>query len=75
MADKKTVNQGDQGELMIARAKDFWERNSKVISIVFVIVIWVSADILFITIIFKNPKKKKRLMYPTKQKNITAWIQ
>ena len=39
MAEKKTVNQGDQAELVMARAKDFWERNSKIISIVFVVVI------------------------------------
>ena len=39
MAEKKTVQEGSNAEQVVARAKDFWERNSKVISIVFVVVI------------------------------------
>ena len=39
MAEKKLVNEGDKTELVITRAKDFWERNSKIISVVFVVVV------------------------------------
>ncbi len=39
MAEKKIVEQDDRAEVVIAKAKDFWERNSKVISIVFVVVV------------------------------------
>jgi tetratricopeptide (TPR) repeat protein len=39
MADKKLVQESDNAELIIAKAKDFWERNSKVISIVFAVVV------------------------------------
>jgi len=39
MAEKKTVQGGDRAEEVMAKAKDFWQRNSKVISIVFVVVI------------------------------------
>lgn len=37
MAEKKTaaIQGGDPAELVVAKAKDFWERNSKLISIVF----------------------------------------
>ena len=39
MADKKFGNEGDSAEIMIIKAKDFWERNSKIISIAFVVVV------------------------------------
>lgn len=39
MAEKKIVQDGDSAEVVIARARDFWQRNSKVISIVFAVVI------------------------------------
>jgi tetratricopeptide (TPR) repeat protein len=39
MAEKNTVNDGDRSEVVIARAKDFWARNSKIISITCVVVV------------------------------------
>lgn len=39
MADKKFGNEGDSAEIMMIKAKDFWERNSKIISIAFVVVV------------------------------------
>ena len=39
MAEKKTVQDSERAEVMIAKAKDFWERNSKVISVAFVVVV------------------------------------
>ena len=39
MADKKIGNEGDSAEIMMIKAKDFWERNSKIISIAFVVVV------------------------------------
>lgn len=40
MAEKKIVQDtSDNAEVMIAKAKDFWERNSKTISVVLVVVV------------------------------------
>jgi tetratricopeptide (TPR) repeat protein len=39
MADKKFGNEGDSAEIIMIKAKDFWERNSKIISIAFVVVV------------------------------------
>jgi tetratricopeptide (TPR) repeat protein len=59
MADKKTVNQGDQAELVIARAIDFWERNSKVISVVFVVVILGVGGYFIYKNYIQKPKEEK----------------
>jgi len=39
MAEKKYVHEADSGEVLIAKAKDYWERNNKVITIVAVAII------------------------------------
>jgi tetratricopeptide (TPR) repeat protein len=39
MAEKKTVQAGENAEVIIEKAKDFWQRNSKIISIVFVVLV------------------------------------
>jgi tetratricopeptide (TPR) repeat protein len=39
MAEKKFGNEGDSAEIMMIKAKDFWERNSKIISIAFVVIV------------------------------------
>ena len=60
MAEKKAViESGDKAELMLVKAKDFWERNSKIISIVFaVLVIGVGGYFVYKNYIQK-PKEEK----------------
>lgn len=60
MAEKKIVNEGgDKAELAIAKAKDFWERNSKAISIVFVVVVLGIGGFFFYRNFIKLPKEQK----------------
>ena len=60
MAEKKAVlESGDKAEIMIAKAKDFWERNSKIISIVFtVLVLGVGGYFVYKNYI-RKPKEEK----------------
>ena len=60
MAEKKIVQDtADNAEVMIAKAKDFWERNSKVISIVLVVVVLgISGYFIYGTYV-KKPKEEK----------------
>ncbi|HLG40881.1 MAG TPA: tetratricopeptide repeat protein [Chitinophagaceae bacterium] len=60
MAEKKAVlESGEKAELMIAKAKDFWERNSKLVSIVFtVLVLGVGGYFIYKNYIQK-PKEEK----------------
>ena len=39
MSEKKVVKEGEGGEILVARAKDFWERNNKLLVIVAAVVI------------------------------------
>ena len=41
MADKKNVQDVDSGEVIVAKAKDFWEKNSKLLMIASVVIILV----------------------------------
>ena len=59
MADKKLVQEGDKAELVIAKAKDFWERNSKVISIVFAVVILGVGGYFIYKNYVQKPKEEK----------------
>jgi tetratricopeptide (TPR) repeat protein len=60
MAEKKIVqDSADSAEVVIARAKDFWERNSKVISIAFVVVILVVGGYFVYTNYIQKPKEEK----------------
>jgi tetratricopeptide (TPR) repeat protein len=56
MADKKLGHEGDKAELILAKAKDFWTRNSKIISIVFVVVLLGTGGYF----IYKNYVQKPR---------------
>jgi tetratricopeptide (TPR) repeat protein len=59
MADKKLVNEGDRAELVIAKAKDFWARNSKMISIVFVVVVLGVGGYFIYKNYIQKPKEEK----------------
>lgn len=59
MADKKHVQGNDSGEVMIAKAKDFWVRYSKVISIVCVVVVLGVGGYFIYKNYFQKPKEEK----------------
>jgi tetratricopeptide (TPR) repeat protein len=59
MADKKLVQESDKAEFMIAKAKDFWERNSKLISIVFVVVVLGVGGYFIYKNYIQKPKEEK----------------
>ncbi|MBN8784912.1 MAG: hypothetical protein ABS85_14890 [Sphingobacteriales bacterium SCN 48-20] len=59
MSDKKNVQGVDSGEVAIAKAKDFWQRNSKVISIVFVAVVLLGGGWFAYQQFVKKPKEQE----------------
>ncbi|MDF2382527.1 tetratricopeptide repeat protein [Nostoc ellipsosporum NOK] len=59
MSDKKNVQGVDSGEVAIARAKDFWQRNSKVISIVFIAVVLLGGGWFAYQNFVKKPKEQE----------------
>jgi tetratricopeptide (TPR) repeat protein len=59
MAEKKTVQETDRAEVVIAKAKDFWERNSKVISIVFAVVVLGVGGYFVYSNFIQKPKEEK----------------
>ncbi len=59
MADKKTTQGGDSGEILIAKAKDFWDRNNKVILVVGTAIILLVGGFYVYKNFFKNPKEAK----------------
>jgi tetratricopeptide (TPR) repeat protein len=59
MAEQKVVAQGDKAEAAIAKAKDFWERNSKTISIVFAVVILGIGGYFIYNNFVQKPKEEK----------------
>ena len=60
MAEKKIVQDtSDNAEVVIARAKDFWERNSKVITIVLAVVILGISGFFIYTTYVQKPKEEK----------------
>jgi len=61
MADKKLVNEGDKGELVIAKAKDFWTRNSKIISVAFVVVVLGVGGYFIYKNYIQKPKEEKAI--------------
>jgi len=65
MADKNLVHEGDNAELVIAKAKDFWVRNSKIISITCVVVVLGVAGYFIYTNYIQKPKEVQSvdLMY------------
>jgi tetratricopeptide (TPR) repeat protein len=58
MAEKKNVPEADS-EVVIAKAKDFWDKNNKLIMIVCVAVIVVVGGYFAYQNLFKNPKEAK----------------
>lgn len=59
MSDKKIVQGDNSGEAAIAKAKDFWARNSKTISIIFVLVVVLGGGWLIYNNFFKKPKEQE----------------
>ena len=60
MAEKKIVQDtADNAEVMIAKAKDFWEKNSKAISIVFAVVILGVSGYFIYKNYVQKPKEEK----------------
>lgn len=59
MSDKKNVQGVDSGEVAVARAKDFWQRNSKVISIVFAAVVLLGGGWFAYQNFVKKPKERE----------------
>ncbi len=57
MADKK--HEGDTGEVMIAKAKDFWGKNNKIIMIVCSVIIVLVAGYYIYQNYFKAPQEAK----------------
>jgi tetratricopeptide (TPR) repeat protein len=61
MAEKNLVHDGDNAEVVIAKAKDFWTRNSKVISIVCVVVVLGVAGYFIYNNYIQKPKEEKSI--------------
>ena len=59
MADKKHAENTDSGEVIIAKAKDFWERYSKPITIIATVIILLVGGIYIYKNFFKSPKATK----------------
>jgi len=60
MAEKKIVqDSADNAEVMIAKAKDFWERNSKAISVVLVVVVLGISGFFIYRNYVQKPKEEK----------------
>src|SRR5689334_4102532 len=69
MADKKMMQDGDSGEVVIARARDFWEKYGKVLTIASVIVIIAAGGFYLYNEYVKKPKEKKavEVMYKAEE--------
>ena len=59
MAEKKQVHESDSGEIIIAKAKDFWERYSKIIMIVAGAIILLGGGYLGYKNFIQKPKETK----------------
>ncbi|HSU28812.1 MAG TPA: tetratricopeptide repeat protein [Chitinophagaceae bacterium] len=59
MADKKTMQGADSGEVIIAKAKDFWDKNNKVIMTVCTVIILLVGGFYVYKNFFRNPKETK----------------
>ncbi|HEY6503748.1 MAG TPA: tetratricopeptide repeat protein [Chitinophagaceae bacterium] len=59
MAEKNTVQGADNAEVVIAKAKDFWVRNSKIISITCVVVVLGVAGYFVYNNYIQKPKEEK----------------
>jgi tetratricopeptide (TPR) repeat protein len=59
MADKKQVQDTDSGEAVIAKAKDFWTKYNKPVTIICTVIILVLGGLYVYKNYFKNPKEVK----------------
>jgi tetratricopeptide (TPR) repeat protein len=59
MAEKKQVPEGEKGELIVAQAKDFWTRNSKIILGVGTVLLLLVGGFFVYKTYFKGPKEEK----------------
>lgn len=59
MSEKKNVQSADSGEVIIAKAKDFWTRNSKVILSVGTVLLLLVAGFYVYRNFFQKPKELK----------------
>jgi tetratricopeptide (TPR) repeat protein len=59
MADKKYGQDADSGEVIIAKAKDFWERYSRPVTIICTLIIVLAGGWFIYKSFFKNPKEQK----------------
>jgi tetratricopeptide (TPR) repeat protein len=59
MADKKHAHDSDSGEVIIAKAKDFWEKYNKPVMIVCAAIIVLVGGYYIYKNFFKNPKEEK----------------
>lgn len=61
MAEKKPVPDVDKSQVVIAKAQDFWQKNSKIISVVFVVVILGIGGYFGYKYYIQNPKEEKAI--------------
>ncbi len=59
MAEKNTVTEVDRSEVVVAKAKDFWARNSKIISITCVVVVLGVAGYFIYKNYIQGPKEQR----------------
>jgi len=59
MAEKKIVQEADKAEEVIAKAKDFWEKNSKSISIVIAVLVIAVGGYFIYSNYVQKPKEEK----------------
>jgi tetratricopeptide (TPR) repeat protein len=59
MADKKHVDEGNSGEEIIAKAKDFWEKYSRPVTIIATVIIVLVGGYYIYRNFFQNPKEAK----------------
>ena len=59
MADKKHVDEGNSGEEIIAKAKDFWEKYSRPVTIIATVIIVLVGGYYTYRNFFQNPKEAK----------------
>jgi tetratricopeptide (TPR) repeat protein len=59
MADKKQVDERDANEVLIEKAKDFWQRNNKPVIAICTLIIVAVAGYYIYQNFFKSPKEEK----------------
>ena len=59
MADKKHVDEGNSGEEIIAKAKDFWEKYNRPVTIISTVIILLVGGYYIYKNFFQNPKEAK----------------